>query len=40
MSLQQMIVTTVDLIIKVDEQRHISSSFKKLNKTLLNYCDF
>ena len=40
MSLQQMIVTTVDLIIKVDEQRRISSSFKKLNKTFLNYCDF
>ena len=40
MSLQEMIATTVNLIIKVDEQRHISSSFKKLNQTFLNYCDF
>ena len=40
MSLQQMIVTTVNLIIKVGEQRHIRSSFKKLNQTFLNDCDF
>ena len=40
MSLQQMIVTIVNLIIKVDGQRHISSSFKKLNQTFLNYGDF
>ena len=40
MSLQEVIVTAVNLIIKVDEQRHINSSFKKLNQTFLNYCDF
>jgi len=39
MSLQQMIVTILNLKIKGDERRHINSSFEKLKQTFLNYCD-